>query len=163
MNTNFIPAKLKLVCTLCVLAVIFAFSLTFSVSADISSVERVDENDYIVADNEDFVFEFSTTEHADRFSFVGLVYKKEEVVLKVNNYLCLYNHSTEEYFKVPTKMALDYDIEHEVENGSRFARGGIEAFVLKSQLDDAHENYEICFLYRNNENNNIIYTGVFLS
>ncbi len=161
-KSEFKEAKPIAVYLLCAFAFVFSLALTLLISGSISKVKTVDVSEFTIANAQNFVFDYILSNEEDRFVLSGTVYKNNERIYTANNFLALYNKSTSEYYKAPTAMSLDYDIENEIEGGAMYSRGGLYAFALKSDLTGDFSNYEICFLYQNNDNKLLVHTGEYL-
>lgn len=150
----------EIVGTLFILLIIFSILIPLTLffykqSPNFFSIEGIEINDKEINYCLDSVVQDQNT-----ISISGWVFKRGEDISLYNCHIAFENKETEEYFYVPTEMVERKDIT-EAYDGKNYDKSGFKS-IFPAKKFKANFKYEICILYRNDDNNILIKTGQYI-
>lgn len=139
---------------------IFSFLVKCSFGMRRISVNTNEKSDSMIKYNID-----SKENNNNIITIKGWIFKEGSSIDRYNCHVVLRDIDSDEYILVPTKLVSRHDVT-EVFNKDNldlnYDNSGFEAKINIEKLNKSLENYQICFKYNNNDDNELINTGIIL-
>lgn len=152
--------RLELIVTLFILLIIFSALIPLTLffykqSPHFFSIDGMKINDEEI----NYCLD-SVTQDQNIIFISGWAFKKGEDISLYNCHIAFENKETGEYFYVPTEMVERKDVT-EAYDGKNYDRSGFKS-IFPNKKFKSNFKYEICILYKNNDNNTLIKTGQYI-